>query len=207
MPLTDPKNVDLSDSANPFIVPVGISNRHLHVSQEHLEMLFGKGATLTNIKDLTQPGQYACDECVNVVGPKGMMEKMRILGPVRPQTQVELAQTDARKLGIKAPLTNSGQLAGSPGCVLVGPKGYVVLEEGVIVAKPHIHLHTSDGERLGITDKEMVDIYFKGVKSGAIFNIMARVHPEFALDVHVDTDEANSFQLGNDAKALLVKHE
>ena len=207
MPVIDPKKIDLNDSSNPFIVPVGISNRHLHVSQEHLEQLFGKGATLTNIKDLTQPGQYACDECVNVVGPKGMIEKMRILGPAREQTQVELAQTDARKLGIKAPLSNSGQLFGSPGCVLVGPKGYVILTEGVIVANPHVHLHTGDGERLGIQDKEMVDIYFAGNKSGAIFNIMARVHPEFALDVHVDTDEANAFQLGNNAKALLVKHE
>ena len=207
MPVIDPQNIDLNDSANPFIVPVGISNRHLHVSQEHLQQLFGQGATLTNIKDLTQPGQYACDECVNVVGPKGMIEKMRILGPVRPQTQVELAQTDARKLGIKAPLRDSGQLDGSPGCVLVGPKGYVILDKGVIVAKPHVHLHTSDGERLGLKDKELVDIYFTGAKCGAIFNILARIHPEFGLDVHVDTDEANAFQLGNNAKALLVKHE
>jgi len=203
--MVDVKQIDLNDSANPFIVPVGISNRHLHISREHLEQLFGAGAALTNIKDLTQPGQYACEECVNVVGPKDMIEKMRILGPVRPQTQVELAQTDARKLGIKAPLRNSGELAGSGGCVLVGPKGYVILGEGVIIAKPHVHLHTSDGERLGITDKELVDIYFTGEKSGAIFNVMARVHPEFALDVHVDTDEANAFQLGNNAKALLVK--
>jgi len=206
MSAIDVNAIDLNDSNNPYIVPVGISNRHLHVSQEHLEQLFGAGATLTNIKDLTQPGQYACDECVNVVGPKGMIEKMRILGPVRPQTQVEVAQTDARKLGIKALLRNSGDLAGSPGCVLVGPKGYVVLSEGVIIANPHVHLHTSDGERLHIQDKELVDLYFSGAKSGAIFNIIARVHPEFALDVHVDTDEANTYQLGNNAKALLVKH-
>ncbi|MCL1816828.1 MAG: phosphate propanoyltransferase [Clostridiales bacterium] len=201
------KNIDLNDNQNPFIVPVGISNRHLHISQHHLEQLFGKDATLTNIKDLTQPGQYACAECVNVIGSKGIIEKMRILGPTRPQTQVELSQTDARKLGIKAPLSNSGQLVGSPGCVLAGPEGYVILEEGVIVAKPHAHLHTGDGEKLGIKDKELVDLYFTGEKSGAIFNIMARVHADFALDVHVDTDEANAFQLGNNAKALLVKHD
>jgi putative phosphotransacetylase len=205
MTVINPKNINLNDSDNLFIVPVGISNRHLHISQEHLEQLFGKGATLTNMKELTQPGQYACEECVNVIGPKGMIEKMRILGPTRPQTQVELAQTDARKLGIKAPLSNSGQLEGSPGCVLAGPKGYAILNEGVIIAKPHVHLHTSDGERLGIADKELVDIYFAGEKSGAIFNIMARVHPDFALDVHVDTDEAKAFLLGNNAKALLVK--
>ena len=202
----DVKNINLNDSANPFIVPVGISNRHLHISQEHLELLFGPQATLTNIKDLTQPGQYACAECLNVVGPKGLIEKMRILGPTRPQTQVELAQTDARKVGIKALLSHSGQLAGSPGCVLVGPKGYVILKEGVIIAKPHAHLHVSDGERLGIKDKELVDIYFTGEKSGAIFNVLARIHPEFALDIHVDTDEANAFQLGDNARALLVKH-
>ena len=201
----DIKVIDMNDANNPFIVPVGISNRHMHLSQEHVEKLFGAGATLSNMKDLTQPGQYACEEVVNIVGPKGMLEKVRVLGPTRPETQVELAQTDARKLGIKAPLRNSGDLSGTPGCVLVGPKGYVVLDQGVIVANTHIHLHTSDGEKLGIADKELVDVVFTGPKTAVLCNVMARVHPEFAADMHVDTDEANALQLGNNAKGLIVK--
>ncbi len=207
MSAIDINQVNLQDESNIFVVPVGISNRHLHLCQKDVEALFGEGAMLTNMKELSQPGQYACDQVVNVVGPKGIIEKMRVLGPARPETQVEVAQTDARKLGIKAPLRNSGDLDGSPGCVLVGPNGYVILEKGVIVANPHIHLHTSDGEKLGIKDKDLVDLYFKGAKSGALFNILARVHPEFSCDVHLDTDEANALQLGNGAKALLVKHE
>ena len=203
---TEISTIDFKDASNPLLISVGISNRHLHLAQEHVEKLFGADASLTNIKDLGQPGQYACAECVNIVGPKGMLENVRVLGPNRPETQVELAQTDARKLGIKAPLRNSGDLNGTPGCVLVGPKGYVVLEQGVIVANTHIHLHTSDGERLGITDKELVDVYFKGQKTACLYNVVARVHPDYAGDMHVDTDEANALLLENDAKGLIVKH-
>jgi len=205
MVYVDINNVDFQDKNNPYLVNVGISNRHLHLSQEHLEQLFGRGHQLTATKNLTQPGQFACDETVNIVGPKGMIEKVRILGPVRPETQVELAQTDARKLGIAAPLRNSGDVAGTPGCVLVGPMGYVILEYGVIVANTHIHLHTSQGEALGIKDKELVDVYLKGKKNAAFFDVMARVNPQFAEDLHLDTDEANAAQVENGQKALIVK--
>ncbi|MGI5891842.1 MAG: phosphate propanoyltransferase [Bacillota bacterium] len=205
MTCIDLKNINFTDTNNVNLINIGISNRHLHISQEHLEKLFGEGYQLTNLKDLSQPGQYACNETVHVVGHKSCIQNVRILGPVRKQTQVELAKTDAIKIGIKAPLRSSGDLAGSPGCVLVGPCGYVVLEEGVIIAKPHIHLNTSQGEAIGVKDKELVDVYFKGPKEGALFNVEVRVHETFDMDLHLDTDEANTFQLKNKDKALLVK--
>jgi putative phosphotransacetylase len=113
--------IDFQDETNPFLIPIGVSNRHLHISEKDFETIFGAGRTLTSIKDLSQPGQFACEETVHVVGPKGMIENMRILGPFRGQTQIEVSQTDARKLGIQPPLRHSGDLAGTPGCVLVGP--------------------------------------------------------------------------------------
>ncbi len=198
-------NVDFSDASNEMFTPVGISNRHLHLNRADMDKLFGEGAELTNIKDLTQPGQYACKEMVTIVGPKGSLEKVRILGPLRKETQIELAQTDARKIGIKAPLRNSGDLEGTPGCILIGPKGYLVLEQGCIVARPHIHLHTTDGERLGIKDKEVVDVFFKTVKPTLMCGITARVHPQFAFDMHIDTDEANAMQVKDGDKGLIIK--
>lgn len=205
MSCIDLERIDFNDSQNKNLLPVGISNRHIHLSQEHLEVLFGKGAALTEVKPLSQPGQFATAQLLTVVGPKGCIPKVRVLGPVRPQTQVELAQTDARQSGIKAPVRVSGDLAGSAGCVLVGPEGYVLLEEGVIVALPHLHLHTSQGEALGIKDKDRVDLYFKGVKKGAIFDIIARVNDGGEMDFHIDTDEANAFQVAPGQKVLVVK--
>ncbi len=205
LPAIDFSVINFNDPDNKYLIPINVSNRHLHVTQEDLEKLFGEGHKLTSIKDLTQPGQYACDETVNIVGPKGILEKVRILGPCRKQTQIELAQTDARKLGIKAPLRNSGNVEGSPGCVLVGPKGYVLLKEGVILAATHIHMHTGDGERLDIADQEFVDVYTPGKKHVVFCDIMVRVHPQFALDMHVDTDEANAALISGGQKVLIVK--
>jgi len=207
MNTVDISKVDFNDEGNKFLINVGVSNRHLHLSTEDLETLFGPGAVLTPTKDLSQPGQFAAAETVTVVGPKGSIEKMRVLGPVRSQTQIELAQTDARKIGIKAPLRNSGDLAGTPGCVLVGPKGYLLLKEGVIVAKPHVHLNSAQGEALGIKDGDFVDFYFKGDKEAALFNIWARVGDRHEMDLHIDTDEANAFGVANGSKALLVKRD
>lgn len=201
------EEINFCDASNKYLVPVGISNKHVHVSADHCEILFGKGAGLTPTKDLSQPGQFACNEVVNVVGPKGCLEKVRILGPFRSQTQVELAQTDARTLGLNVPLRNSGDLAGSPGCVLVGPKGYVILKEGVIIANTHIHLSAEQGKELGIRDKELVDIYFKAEKRGALLGVLARVNEEYEMDLHIDTDEANAFRVKNGDKALLVKRD
>ena len=189
-----------------MVVPVGISNHHVHLTEEHIEVLFGKGAKLHPVKPLSQPGQFASQETVQVVGHKGSIDKVRVLGPARVQSQIELSQTDARLLGLTALLRYSGNLEGTTGAVLVGPKGFVILEKGVIVAKSHIHLSTAEAKARGIEDHDLLDIYVEGDgKSGCIFNILARVGDTHALDLHLDTDEANAFALNNDSKALIIK--
>lgn len=175
-------------------VPVGISARHLHLSKEHVEALFGPGHQLTPMKALSQPGQYACEETVDVVGPKGTLH-MRVLGPVRAQSQVEIAFSESRKLGIVPPVKNSGDLAGTPGIVLKGPKGQVELKEGLIVADRHVHMSVEDGVRYGIADGDKLELVIEGGKPGIIQNVTARVGAKYALDCHLDIDDANAFQL------------
>ena len=173
-------------------VIVEISARHLHLSQEHLDILFGAGHQLTNKKDLSQPGQFACEEKVEVVGSKGSL-KMSVLGPVRPETQVELSLTDARSIGVKAPVRESGVVAGSGSCKLVGPCGEVDLTEGVMAAKRHIHMTPEDAEKAGIVDKQIVKLSVKSEGRSLIFDdVVARVSPKYATAAHLDTDEANA---------------
>ena len=174
-----------------FIVET--SARHVHVTQEDLETLFGKGAALTKKKDLSQPGQYACEERIEVVGPKKSLPGVSILGPVRPATQVELSATDARSIGLSAPIRESGDVAGSAGCKLVGPCGEVELKEGVIVAKRHIHLTPADAEELGVKDKDVVYVKMDTEGRKAILgDVVCRVSDKFARAMHIDTDEANA---------------
>ena len=174
-----------------FIVET--SARHVHVSQADLEILFGKDAVLTKKKDLSQPGQYACEERVEVVGPKKSLPDVSILGPVRPATQVELSATDARSIGLSAPIRESGDVAGSAGCKLVGPCGEVEISEGVIVAKRHIHLTPADAEELGVQDKEVVYVKVDTDGRKAILgDVVCRVSDKFARAMHIDTDEANA---------------
>lgn len=174
-----------------FIVET--SARHVHVSQADLEILFGKDAVLTKKKDLSQPGQYACEERVEVVGPKKSLPGVSILGPVRPATQVELSATDARSIGLSAPIRESGDVAGSAGCKLVGPCGEVEISEGVIVAKRHIHLTPADAEELAVQDKEVVYVKVDTDGRKAILgDVVCRVSPSFARAMHIDTDEANA---------------
>lgn len=174
-----------------FIVET--SARHVHVTQADLETLFGKGAVLTKKKDLSQPGQYACEERVEVVGPKKSLAGVSILGPVRSATQVELSATDARSIGISAPIRESGDVAGSAGCKLVGPCGEVEINEGVIVAKRHIHLTPADAEELGVKDKEVVYVKVDTDGRKAILgDVVCRVSENFARAMHIDTDEANA---------------
>ena len=174
-----------------FIVET--SARHVHVTQQDLETLFGKGATLTKKKDLSQPGQFACEERVEVVGPKKSIAGVSILGPVRPATQVELSATDARSIGIAAPIRESGDVAGSGACKLVGPCGEVELSEGVIVAKRHIHLTPADAEELGVKDKDVVYVKLDTKERKAILgDVICRVSDKFARAMHIDTDEANA---------------
>jgi len=174
------------------IVMVETSARHIHVTQEVLETLFGEGATLTNKKNLSQPGQFACVEKVKVVGPKGEFN-MSILGPVRKDTQVELSMSDARKIGIAAPIRESGDVAGTPGCTLVGPKGMIEIAQGVMVAKRHLHLDPETAEKFGIVDKQIVSVKVGANGRNVIFgDVVARVSSNYAPAVHLDTDEANA---------------
>ena len=174
-------------------VLVETSARHVHVSQEALETLFGKGYELTVKKMLSQPGQFACEERVTVVGPKKEIAGVSILGPVRPETQVELSLTDARSIGVVAPIRESGDVAGSGACKLVGPCGEVELAEGVIVAKRHIHMTTADAAAFGVEDKQEVDVKITSNGRSLIFSdVVVRVKDSFALAMHIDTDESNA---------------
>ena len=177
-------------------VLVEISARHIHVSQKDLEILFGEGYTLTPKKDLSQPGQFACEEKVTIVGAKSSL-KASILGPVRPDTQVELSLTDARSIGVTAPIRESGDVAGSGACKIVGPKGEVELEQGVIAAKRHIHMTPADAEKYGIADKQIVSVKVETNGRSLVFgDVIARVSPSYALAMHIDTDEANAALVG-----------
>ena len=175
---------------------VGVSARHLHLSPAHLEILFGAGATLTKYKDLRQPGQYACDEKVTIVGPKGSFENVRVLGPVRKDTQIEISMTDALKLGITPPIRDSGDVVGTPGVELIGPKGSVKLDKGLIIAKRHIHMLPEEAQRYGVKDKDLVAVFCdtKGRKA-ILMDVLIRVNPTYALEFHVDTDESNAAML------------
>ena len=178
-------------------VMVETSAHHVHVTKETFETLYGKGATLTNKKNLSQPGQFACAEKVTVVGPRGEMN-MSILGPERSANQVEISLTDARKLGIAAPVRESGDIAGTPGCKLVGPAGEVEIECGVIAAKRHIHLDPATAEEFGLADKQIVSVKV-GENSGraTVFgDVVIRVSESYAPAMHIDTDESNAAGLG-----------
>ncbi len=173
-------------------VLVEISARHVHVTEEALEILFGKGHALTPKKDLSQPGQFACEEKVTVVGPKSQL-KASILGPTRPETQVELSLTDARSIGVTAPIRESGDVANSGACKLVGPAGELELTEGVIAAKRHVHMTPEDAARYGITDKQIVRVKIPTEGRALIFDdVVARVSEKYKLAMHIDTDEANA---------------
>ena len=186
-----------------FIVET--SARHVHVTQETLEILFGKGATLTHKKDLSQPGQFACEERVTVVGPKKSLPNVSILGPCRNADQVELSATDARSIGIAAPIRESGDTAGSGACKLVGPCGEVEISEGVIVAKRHIHLTPADAENLGVKDKQVVCVKIETAERTAILcDTVCRVSDSYALVMHIDTDESNAVGAGREQYGEIV---
>ncbi|MCA0754114.1 phosphate propanoyltransferase [Paenibacillus sp. N4] len=185
-------------------VPIGVSARHIHLSEEHVEALFGEGYSLTEMKPLSQPGQYAANETVAVIGPKGTFAKVRILGPARKRTQLEVSRTDAFALGVNPPVRESGDIAGSAGIKLQGPAGEIVIEEGVIVAARHIHFHTTDAERYGVTDKQKLRVRVGGERGVVFENVVARVHGQYALDMHIDTDEANAAGIKNGDKAEII---
>ncbi|MDI7245906.1 MAG: phosphate propanoyltransferase [Bacillota bacterium] len=188
-------------------IPVGISGRHVHVTQQDLETLFGPGSHLTCFKELSQPGQFAANEIVTLVGPKGIIPKVRILGPVRKATQVEISRTDGYTLGIDAPIRESGDLEGTPGVVIVGPYGPLKLDQGVIVAKRHIHFTPQLARDFGVADGEVVMVRTSGPRALLFDEVVVRVRGDFALDMHVDTDEANAAGLKQGDSVVLVGAE
>ena len=187
-----------------FKVPVGISARHIHLTQEHVEKLFGKGYQLTKKKEL-MGGQFASNEQCTIVGLKlRAIENVRILGPVRSSSQVEISATDARTLGIKAPTRQSGDTAGSAPIALVGPKGAIYLEEGCIVAARHIHLCPEDAKAAGLKDNDFVTVRMGNERGALLDNVKIRVHESFTTEMHIDTDEANACQVKQDELAAII---
>jgi putative phosphotransacetylase len=187
-------------------VLVNLSNRHIHLSAADLAALFGPGAALTKIKDLMQPGQFAADELVTIKGPKGQIEKVRILGPTRPETQCEILGSDAFKLGVAGcPVKESGQLEGSFPMEIIGPKGSVKKDRGLLVAKRHIHFDPESAKRFGVENGEIIDLYVPGERAVVFENTVCRVRADFALECHLDFDEGNAAGIGNGATGIVRK--
>ena len=178
-------------------VPLEASGRHMHVSKADIEALFGPGHRLTKRGDLSQPGQFSCVERVRVIGPKGEFPSVIILGPERPETQVEISLTDAKVLGIDAPLRLSGDTAGTPGIKIVGPAGEVNIPRGLIVAKRHIHMSAHDAASCGVSDGQIVSIRFYGERGITLHEVPLRVSPDFVTCMHIDYDEANAMGFRN----------
>ena len=196
-----------NESGGPGAIPLGISNRHIHLSQQDLEKLFGAGYQLNNIKDLVQPGQYACKETLTICGPKGAIEKVRVLGPVRKQTQVEILAGDTFKLGVNGDVRMSGVLGGTPGITLIGPKGSLQIPEGVMIAQRHIHMTCEDAARFGVTDGEIVDLECEGTRAGLLHDVVIRANNNSRLECHLDTEEANALGMTDQSHIRIVKKE
>ncbi|GMG96131.1 phosphate propanoyltransferase [Tepidimicrobium xylanilyticum] len=186
-------------------LPIALSNRHIHLSKKDLDTLFGEGYELTKTKDLSQPGQFACEEKVDIQGPKGVIKGVRVLGPVRGDTQIEVSISDAFKLGVDPVIRNSGDIEGTPGVKVIGPKDEVDLDKGVIVAARHIHMHTSDGERFNVKDGDIVKVKTKGIRSVIFENVLVRVKGDYALEMHVDIEEGNAAGVKNGDLVELIK--
>lgn len=194
-----------ASQGNSSEIPVGVSNRHVHLSQKDLESLFGTDYSLTKLKDLSQPGQYACKELVTICGPKGAIEKVRILGPVRSKTQVEVLNGDCIKLGAASNVRLSGDLSRTPGITLVGPKGSVQIEEGLVVAQRHIHMTPEDAKNLGVCDGDIVCIKFDDLRGGIYSNVAIRANDASKLECHLDIEEANAMGINSKSKITIVK--
>ncbi len=187
-------------------VLVEISARHVHLTDEHLEVLFGEGHQLHNLKELSQPGQYATEERVTLKGPKGEMSRVIVLGPTRPATQVEISATDARSLGVKADVRMSGDIANTGGMTLVGPAGSIELNEGVIVAKRHIHLSDEEAKQFELEDQEVVNVKIETEQRSLIFDdVVVRVNPNFRAAMHIDTDEGNAAGIAGSTQGIIIK--
>lgn len=186
-------------------IPVGISNRHIHLSREHINILFGEGYQLTPLKELSQPGQFACKEVLTIVGPSlKPIENVRVLGPERTDSQVEISRTDSYTLKVKPPVRESGKIAGSAPISIIGPKGIVTLKEGCIIANRHIHMSTEDGKRFGVKDNSYVTVDVNSERRTRFYDVQVRVSDKFRLEMHLDTDDANAAALKNGDKVKIV---
>ena len=187
-------------------IPVGISNRHIHLSRADVETLFGAGYSLTHFKDLSQPGQFACKETLTIVGPSlRPIENVRVLGPERKASQVEISKTDSYVLKVKPPVRESGKIEGSAPITIIGPRGVVTLKEGCIIANRHIHMSLEDGKRFGVSDGDYVTIDAEGTRRTRFYDVQVRVSDAFRLEMHLDTDDANAVGLANGSLVKLVK--
>ena len=187
-------------------IPIGISNRHIHLTKEHVEILFGKDYRLTKLKDLSQPGQYACKEQLTIVGPSmRAIEGVRVLGPERKKSQVEISRTDSYVLKVKPPVRESGDLDGSAPITIIGPRGIVTLEEGCIIANRHIHMSEEEANVFGVRDGDYADVEINGERRSLFYDVQIRVHKDFRLEMHIDTDDANAAGVANGFKVKLIK--
>lgn len=187
-------------------IPIETSARHMHICEEDFHILFGDDAELTYKSKLSQPGQYVCEERVTIKGPKGSFENVALLGPYRPETQVEISMTDSRKLGVPGIIRQSGDTKDTPGCTLIGPKGSLELDHGVIVAKRHIHMTPVQAIQMNVKDNDEVFVIMESFERSLIFaDVVVRVSPKFALAMHVDTDEANAFANDNQPTGVILK--
>lgn len=195
-----------ADSADAGDIPVGVSNRHIHLTRADVDTLFGAGYELQPLKDLSQPGQYACKECLTIVGPSlRPIENVRVLGPLRKATQVEISRTDSFTLKVKPPVRESGKVEGSAALTIIGPKGVISIPQGCIIANRHIHMSPADGERFGVKDGDYVTVDAEGARRTRFFDVQVRVNEAFRLEMHVDTDDANAAGIGNGAVVHIVK--
>jgi putative phosphotransacetylase len=187
-------------------IPIAASNRHIHLSAIAVERLFGKGYELQKLKDLSQPGQFAAKETVTLIGPKGKLTKVRVLGPARGDTQVEISLTDGFTIGQVPPLRDSGDIEGTPGVIIQGPKGQLKIDKGLICAARHIHMHTSDAEHFQVENGERVQVKVSGDRGLTFDNVLIRVSDRYRLEMHIDIDEANAAQIKNGQLGTLQKY-
>lgn len=200
------KALEAEGGASNGDVPVGISNRHIHLCREDIDTLFGKDYELTPLKELSQPGQFACKELLTIVGPSlRPIENVRVLGPERKASQVEISRTDSFTLKVKPPVRESGKIEGSAPITIIGPKGVVVLKEGCIIANRHIHMSIEDGQRFGVKDNEYVTVDVCSERRTRFYDVQVRVHKDFRLEMHLDTDDANAAALKNGDKVKIVE--
>ena len=195
----------LAKSETKLEVPIGVSNRHIHLSKEHVERLFDRNYQLNKWKDLSQPGQFASKETVTLIGPKGKIEKVRVLGPARGDTQVEVSLFDGYTLGITPPIRDSGDIDGTPSISIQGPRGQFKVDQGLICAARHIHMNPDDAARFQVTSGQRVQVRVAGQRGVTFDNVLIRVSPRYMLEMHIDVDEANAAQIKNGQLGVIIQ--